>query len=46
MDISEHVTVLDRGRKIAEGSPSEVQRNPEVIHAYLGAARDRKEAAE
>jgi branched-chain amino acid transport system ATP-binding protein len=46
MDISEHVAVLDRGRKIAEGSPSEVQRHPEVIHAYLGAAKERKEAAE
>ena len=46
MDISEHVAVLDRGRKIAEGSPSEVQRHPDVIHAYLGAARERREAAE
>jgi len=46
MDISEHVAVLDRGRKIAEGSPGEVQRHPEVINAYLGAARERREAAE
>ena len=40
MDISDRVTVLDRGRKIAEGTPSEVQRNPEVMRAYLGGDAD------
>jgi len=38
MDISDRVVVLDYGRKIGDGPPDEVKRNPEVVAAYLGAA--------
>ncbi|MCW5630159.1 MAG: ABC transporter ATP-binding protein [Rhodoferax sp.] len=40
MEVSDHVFVLDHGRKLAEGTPQEVSANPQVIEAYLGTPED------
>jgi len=49
MEVSDHIVVLDHGRKLTEGTPEEVSSHPGVIEAYLGAAepalQDQAEAA-
>jgi len=40
MTVCDHIVVLDFGRKIAEGTPSEVQRDPAVLAAYLSDSED------
>lgn len=46
MRVSQRVHVLDHGVKIADGSPSEIQSNPKVIEAYLGAGQETPEISD